>query len=67
MNNKLKPCPFCGSKNLMQYGKKAGGGVQGYIVCQSCGCENHSFLCENNDEAKKEAATKWNKRAGESE
>lgn len=23
--NKLKPCPFCGSKNLMQYGMKAAG------------------------------------------
>lgn len=60
---KLKPCPFCGSTYLVQYGMKAGGGVQGYIECCSCGCQLHSFLCETSEEAKQEAANKWNTRA----
>lgn len=39
MSEELKPCPFCGSKDLKHYFTSAtGGNKRGVIVCKNCGC-----------------------------
>lgn len=50
----LKPCPFCGSEDLVKQG-----GTKHYIFCSDCGAE--TFLFNTPDEARK----RWNHRPGE--
>lgn len=64
MSNKLKPCPFCGSKkvNLWQEFDVV------YVVCVDCQadgprCYFSQFFPKYN--AKEEAALLWNERAGD--
>lgn len=60
MENKLKPCPFCGSKDLY-YQKPCHFGTNGYVsssvICCNCSAE---VTGKNN-----EAVDKWNRRASE--
>jgi Lar family restriction alleviation protein len=47
----LKPCPFCGSKDVELFGF-----LNLYVYCFSCKCEGPS------NENKNKAIAKWNKR-----
>ena len=57
---KIKPCPFCGEKDLIDYGIMRGT-MQGfdYVQCENCGAEIHSI--HNGKDI--EAIEKWNTRA----
>lgn len=56
----LKPCPFCGEKDLIDYGIM-GGTMEGfdYVQCVKCGAEIHSI--HNGKHI--EAIEAWNMRA----
>ena len=56
---KIKPCPFCGEKDLIDYGIMRGT-MQGfdYVQCENCGAEIHSI--HNGKHI--EAIEKWNTR-----
>lgn len=54
MKNKLKPCPFCGSKNL-HYQKPFGTYRGSSVVCIDCG----ATINAQGDKA----VDKWNRRA----
>ena len=56
----LKPCPFCGEKDLIDYGVM-GGTMEGfdYVQCANCGAEMHSI--HNGKHI--EAIEAWNRRA----
>ena len=55
---KLKPCPFCGSKNV--YMPIIGGSLVGIVCCPDCGL--YCTLGRNNLSGK-EIADRWNRRA----
>lgn len=57
----LKPCPFCGEKEDIDYGIMTGT-MQGfdYVQCQSCGAEIHAIHKGKYIDAIKA----WNRRAG---
>ena len=56
----LKPCPFCGEKDLIDYGIM-GGTMEGfdYVQCENCGAEIHSI----HNGKYIEAIEAWNRRA----
>lgn len=56
MNASLKPCPFCGSKDV----KIAPDDVRAVVYCASCGASIKSDVFEGG----KSAGTKWNIREG---
>lgn len=58
MKNKLKPCPFCGSKNL-HYSKPLGPYRGSSVVCIDCG----ATINAQDDKAK----DNWNRRAEEAD
>lgn len=35
----LKPCPFCGSKDLSDYTDEDHDGMPGFVRCESCGAD----------------------------
>ena len=57
----LKPCPFCGSKDVFfieideQHFDYR---TEGFILCKSCGFSSDTYFLET-------AIQKWNRRAGE--
>ena len=59
MPNELKPCPFCGESEDIDYGIMSGT-MKGfdYVQCQNCGAEINSV---HNGEYI-EAIEKWNRR-----
>ena len=56
----LKPCPFCGEKDLIDYGVM-GGTMEGfdYVQCANCGAEINAIHNGNHIEA----VEAWNRRA----
>lgn len=55
---KLKPCPFCGNRAMMQCLFLAGVGAEWYYVkCVECGAEINDPVPSENM-----AANKWNRR-----
>lgn len=73
-NYGLKPCPFCGSKNVRLTTKKATvhscfaeeyQGKLRVVVCCNCGCNGGIFntLAVSDNEARKQAIKSWNRRA----
>lgn len=63
MHEELKPCPFCGSKNIVVRKYTAVAGVHYYVQCDSanggCGAEFESRV------SRKDAIKAWNKRVAE--
>ena len=63
MHEELKPCPFCGSKNIVVRKYTAVAGVHYYVQCDSanggCGAEFESRI------SRKDAIKAWNKRVAE--
>ena len=59
MTDKLKPCPFCGGKAMIETCQCAGEETPRYRVgCAHCWCETDwENFCEE------DAAEKWNRRA----
>ena len=62
----LKPCPFCGCKQLddnvaVQYGENGTSPVRYFfsIVCSKCGCRTTLFNQKEN------AADAWNRRSND--
>lgn len=60
--NELKPCPFCGSKDVevtafLPFGYP---GISKVVTCDNCGCQGPLSSTET------EAIEKWNDRKGES-
>lgn len=59
-NKELKPCPFCGNKNIVVLDAHSGNQVFYYVYCgllnNGCGVQTLSFLSE------KEAIKAWNTR-----
>lgn len=44
MNEELKPCPFCGEKQDIDYGIMTGTMKEfDYVQCQTCGAEIHAI------------------------
>lgn len=56
---KLKPCPFCGSKNIKLYHTECE--VNG--ECQNCGASSGYRIFWGKKPTKEEAAEAWNRRA----
>lgn len=54
MNEELKPCPFCGSKNIRIWG---GGNTFPYVECSNCIASTASEL------TRVEAVKNWNRRS----
>ena len=72
MANELKPCPFCGSKNV-DFGKTPYWVIDKYynklvvVGCVDCGAMGGMFnlLALSEKEAKKRAIKSWNRRVGD--
>lgn len=71
MTDKLKPCPFCGSKEVGMakavghiFARKYQGKVRA-ICCKKCGVNGGIFntLAMSVEEAEKNAIQSWNRRA----
>ncbi len=64
--NELKPCPFCGGKDVeaFQQYPEDDGGMGSYIVrCHSCDAQSAQFI----GKGKRDMAIRaWNRRAGDS-
>lgn len=64
MNNEtfqIKRCPFCGGKAMvMHYEKIKSEKPRFWVKCRECWCATPSFSY-----SEEEAATVWNRRAGE--
>jgi len=62
-NEKLKPCPHCGSKNLFMDAGLSGGDESKlfWIVCEECYSSGPAF------DKKSSAIAGWNKRVKEAE
>lgn len=58
MPNKLKPCPFCGSKNLY-YQKPCHFGSPGVVLSSVCCCNCSAEVTGKGNEA----VNLWNRRA----
>lgn len=58
--NDLKPCPFCGSKDISD---ACYSGMDCYIMCDDCGASGPSNCCTDADEQEDVAIEDWNKRA----
>lgn len=59
---KLKPCPFCGNKNIMLCGGDdilSDGGGYWYIVCLVCGCTIYG------SESRTKVIDSWNRRVSD--
>lgn len=57
MDKRLKPCPFCGSKNVKVWG------VEGFWVeCEECNCKGPYPLSMLHDDVDSAIAA-WNRRA----
>lgn len=58
----LKPCPFCGEKDDIDFGLFCTGTMRGfdYVQCQNCGAEIQEVHNPNDYIS---AATLWNRRA----
>ncbi len=67
MDEELKPCPFCGSHNIITHFEDAQctKNILCILICDDCRAEIHSTWQEDGHEAKKEAIKRWNKRSGE--
>lgn len=59
MSVKLKPCPFCGCKNVQIYSYDETTDEEAFLYCHCPDCGSSTAIC--NDE--KIAAEKWNRRA----
>ena len=58
MNDKLKPCPFCGKNNAGLVDHISPQGDKNYtVICVSCGAS------VNNYDKPQQAIRKWNRRA----
>lgn len=60
----LKPCPFCGSENVVLFSYSEGGVC---VKCLECYCQTGVFADHSISEAKKESAAErvlkyWNNR-----
>ena len=60
MTEKLKACPFCGGKAVLESDPSWGKATY-YIYCSECGVETLQF------KTKKEVRTVWNRRANNAE
>lgn len=63
MADKVKPCPFCGEKENIDFGFCTGT-MRGfdYVQCENCGAEIHALHKDNKTIAAMEL---WNTRKGE--
>jgi Lar family restriction alleviation protein len=73
MNEKLKPCPFCGGEAKVKVTKKDYIGFTIWCACK-CGARTEGFCpdtnkeddtMENIEECKKRAIETWNRRAND--
>lgn len=63
MCEELKPCPFCGEKEKLEYQSAASGG---YIWCIGCSAYGPTDERDRDQECDIDAAHEaWNKRAGD--
>lgn len=58
MSEELKPCPFCGSSELLGFETSHEGGWT-IVKCRKCGCSGSTGLSTS----EQEAAAFWNRRA----
>ena len=63
MNDKLKPCPFCGGEAALH--KIAFFKHEAYVRCKTCGVRTLEFSSATMEDAKLKAIEAWNRRAGE--
>lgn len=66
IDNELKPCPFCGSNDVKDRGKKKGRYREAFIQCHRCNARTgviEGLAEEPYQKLKKEAAALWNRRA----
>ena len=76
MDEKPKPCPFCGTMPIIEK-KPLSYGFDGYYIncykydihCPCCECrlriEENDTICRSDEEAKANAVKAWNTRANE--
>ena len=63
MDDKLKPCPFCGGEAGFSTGKNGDGSDWHYIECGDCGAMGPYISHASHNIAVKESlAEKWNER-----
>lgn len=64
MEEKLKPCPFCGSKAEFSVGKTGDGKDWHYIECDDCGAVGPRVnYADHNIQVKEANAEAWNGRS----
>lgn len=62
VNDKLLPCPCCGSKAEMQWGRPDLSVWIAYVKCTNCGMSTRNCYGKNDKEAAKGAVEAWNAR-----
>lgn len=64
MDEKLKPCPFCGGEAELSFGKFDGKDTS-YVVCIKCGSQGEFFFVSPKYASAIRAIKAWNRRVGE--
>lgn len=59
--DKLKPCPFCGGKAVLEHEYATPG--YSYIRCKECGVKGLTFIMKFERSSDQEAIEAWNRRA----
>ena len=63
---KLKPCPFCGSKNVVSSNEHSYDAIYNYYVeCKECGAKGGLAIYSCDKCGPEEAIRAWNRRAKE--
>ena len=57
---KLKPCPFCGERNIIAYSTQRNKNGLWTIKCFKCGA-NVEFKCPAESDLEEEAVKAWNR------
>ena len=65
-NNELKPCPFCGGKNVSTFEEQFISLTTRWYVCQCEECGIFSRI-DRGGSTEQEAIDAWNRRVGEQE